>query len=562
VTRISGAAARRAGAILLAALLCAWGAVGVASPAAAHASLLRTDPADGAELAAAPTTTTLEFSEPVSIGAAGLRLFSADGDPIELTARAVDGTVTAALPSLADDARYIIAWQVVSSDAHVIAGTIAFAVGDPPAGGAPVAELPEDGAAAAWATAAGAAQLLGLLVTAGLLLFELLALRRPIGTRVTRVTLVAAATLAAAGAVGVAVVAEVRTGGPTWAPVVGAGLAGAAALLAWLRTPDRLASPWLTAAAILALASPVLVGHSASREPRWLIVGGDLVHLGAGAVWVGGVVGLGCFLVAASRRDDDGRRVVRPQDAAEVVGRFSAVAAIAAGALVISGTTMAVVVLGSWEALLGTVYGRLLLLKVGLVAVALGLAVWTRWRLVPAIRTRPDAESAWSLLRGQLLREGVVLALVVVLTGALTGQSPNLDPGAATGGATGPADEPAAGSEAAPGAGLGTATAVSASADGVALVGTVSTADGVARLEFTLRDDDGTPVDPVEAPTVSARLPALELGPIATTAEPTGEPGTFEVALALPVAGEWTVDVGVRRTEFQQRTLRITVTLP
>ena len=57
--------------LLLAALLSAG--VVTASPASAHASLVSTDPGEGARLSAVPDRVSLEFTEGVSIGAGYLR---------------------------------------------------------------------------------------------------------------------------------------------------------------------------------------------------------------------------------------------------------------------------------------------------------------------------------------------------------------------------------------------------------------------------------------------------------------------------------------------------------
>ncbi|HEY4625692.1 MAG TPA: copper resistance protein CopC, partial [Blastococcus sp.] len=61
----------RRAALLLAALLSGWLLAGVATagPALAHATLVSTDPADGARLAKPPAKVTLRFSESVSLGA-------------------------------------------------------------------------------------------------------------------------------------------------------------------------------------------------------------------------------------------------------------------------------------------------------------------------------------------------------------------------------------------------------------------------------------------------------------------------------------------------------------
>ena len=54
-----------------------------AAPAAAHASLVSIDPADGARLDESPEVVTLTFSEPVSVGLGGVRVLDADGDPVQ-----------------------------------------------------------------------------------------------------------------------------------------------------------------------------------------------------------------------------------------------------------------------------------------------------------------------------------------------------------------------------------------------------------------------------------------------------------------------------------------------
>lgn len=70
----------------------------LASPARAHAELLRTDPADAAVLATAPSEVRLTFNEPIQVIGEGLHLFGPGHEEHELTGCAVDEVAVLALP--------------------------------------------------------------------------------------------------------------------------------------------------------------------------------------------------------------------------------------------------------------------------------------------------------------------------------------------------------------------------------------------------------------------------------------------------------------------------------
>ena len=55
-----------------------------AAPASAHAVLEASTPGDGARLDTPPESVRLEFNEPVSADLGGLRVFSADGDRVDV----------------------------------------------------------------------------------------------------------------------------------------------------------------------------------------------------------------------------------------------------------------------------------------------------------------------------------------------------------------------------------------------------------------------------------------------------------------------------------------------
>jgi methionine-rich copper-binding protein CopC len=92
--------------------------------ASAHASLVGSDPEDGAALKTAPSAISFTFNE--SIGnPAYIAVTAPDGSTIDVgTVRAVDQKVTATLTDVDQKGRYTAAYRVVSADGHPVEGTI------------------------------------------------------------------------------------------------------------------------------------------------------------------------------------------------------------------------------------------------------------------------------------------------------------------------------------------------------------------------------------------------------------------------------------------------------
>lgn len=126
-----------------------------------------------------------------------------------------------------------------------------------------------------------------------------------------------------------------------------------------------------------------LVGHSTETEDSALGAVADFVHVGALAAWVGGLVLL--TAVVLPRR--------RPDELAAVVPRFSTVAKCAVGTTVVAGIALWWVVVGGVDATFDTHYGRVLLLKLGVLGAVLA-AAWSSKRWVD--RRLRDATTAAS----------------------------------------------------------------------------------------------------------------------------------------------------------------------
>ena len=391
-----------------------------ATAASAHAELVSTDPAQGAQVEQAPTAITLRFTEGVEAGERSVRLQDAVGRAVPTgTPRGVeDGrAVTVPLPEPPGKGSYSVVWRVVSQDGHPIAGTFTFGVGVP-AGASPVAASTDVAPVAtgvSWlrwlaqaAGYAGAAALLGggafvlVLWPAGLAV-----------ARLRRLVLGGAVLTAASAAVLFLLQGPYATGeglGGAFSPdLLSATAASAHGRLLLLRMlavavtvplvlpkapPDEDARPDRTDLLSAVLVAAVLLvtfalsGHAGQEQPPWLTIGGDALHLGAALVWLGGLAVLAfAFLPGADARA-----------AADVLPRWSRTAMSAVAVLVVTGTYQAWRETRSLGALTGTSYGRLVLGKIVLLAVLLLLADagrrWVRRHAVLPAPSVPAEESA------------------------------------------------------------------------------------------------------------------------------------------------------------------------
>lgn len=112
------------------------GVVLSATPAAAHAALVGSDPADGATLTEPPAEVTLEFSEPVQQDFTQIAVLDAGDNHYEDGApEVVGGMITQAVHDL-PAGEYRISYRVGSSDGHPVTGVLTFTVAAPDEGGA------------------------------------------------------------------------------------------------------------------------------------------------------------------------------------------------------------------------------------------------------------------------------------------------------------------------------------------------------------------------------------------------------------------------------------------
>ncbi|MGA4840888.1 copper resistance CopC/CopD family protein [Streptomyces sp. G45] len=373
-----------------------------AAPADAHAALTGSDPKRGSVVAKAPEQVSLTFSEKVAMSDGSVRVLDPKGKRVDdgKTSDLGKNTYGVKLKPGLPDGTFTVAYQVVSADSHPIAGAFTFSIGAP---SATTVSLPDqEVGGGVVGTLYGFARYVsyaGFIVVVGGAAFVLGCWQRGAGVRPLQ-RLVVSGWLALTGATLAMLLLR--------APYTGSGKLGDAFDLAKLgdvlqtKTGAALVSRLLLLAAA-ALFIAVLFGAYERREdPKekrdlafGLALGGgvvaigiaatwalaehastgiqaglampvDVLHLLAVAAWLGGLAALLLCLYRAPHID------------AAAVRRFSQVAFGSVVALAVTGLYQSWRQVGSWTALVETGYGQLLMVKVGLVAVLVGIAFFSR----------------------------------------------------------------------------------------------------------------------------------------------------------------------------------------
>lgn len=396
-----------------------------AGTASAHAALTGSDPTSGVVVDKAPTQISLTFSEKVSTNNDSLRVLDPKGKRVDVGKPSnISGTTYAIqVRSGLSDGTYTVAWQVVSADSHPVAGAFTFSVGAPSKTTVSVSDQDVGGGLVGGLYGFGRyMSYAGFIVMVGGAAFILACWQRGAGVRALQRLVVSgwvaltAATLwllllrgsyTTTGKLGdifdlnlVGQVLQTKTGAALVSRLLL--LAAAALFIAVLfgaydkREEEEkrdltfgLAIGGGVVAAGLA-ASWALAEHASTGLQPGIAMPVDVVHLLAVATWLGGLSALLVSLYRAPADNQVGRTAVQ---------NFSRIAFGSVLALVATGIYQSWRQLGSWSAFTDTGYGQLLLVKIGLVALLVGIAsISRRWtaRLADTGETATAAEPAES----------------------------------------------------------------------------------------------------------------------------------------------------------------------
>ena len=441
---------RRAGVLALIA------AAALALPAAAwaHAALLHTVPEASRTVNTPPAEVRLTYSEPIEPRFAIVSVTDAAGR--QLTSgppqRAPGSPQTLVTPLRhTPQGWYLVFWRVISADGHPVRGAFTFAVGPSP-GPPPQFRVPSLSETATTPQLLISRWVVFLSFMAALGLFVLrMVIARPVVRRVGGVS-VRAISIALGVALLVALLAtpvyvlfataqfSLRSVFDLGAivPVARASSFGrdyldlelvlalfavAAGIALLVDRPERpqrsiveLLSLWAAlGAGAAALALPGLAGHAGQRSPRGLSLPLDALHLAAGAIWMGGLIGIIVFWLTV-------RREARVAALSVVVPRFSNVAFFSVMALIGSGIGQSFLQLPTLGSLWQTSYGEALLVKIGLLGAALLLAAVNLARTKPRLQAagvQPSVGPGAALLLRRLVQGEILLVVGALFAAAV-----------------------------------------------------------------------------------------------------------------------------------------------
>ena len=414
--------------------LLAAGALALVVPglASAHASMVGATPAVQGTVGAPPSEVVLRFDQAVTAPPDGIVVLASDGRTVSGAVEQSDRGTVMRVPvtGLVAGEAYTVRWRELSADGHIGHGVFTFGVGveaPPPteAVGASGMTWRED--VARWALFASLALVLGVVG------IRLLVLPRVVDERVER-RVYLLGTLGAVLALNAGIAGFVirsanalqvsgvdllyadlspfadstRFGTAFLVTTLGFGICLTILVIAWALDRPELRWPAFLLVIALVWGYP-LSGHQAT-EPNASVLGqiADWVHLVTAMLWVGGVLTLALVVWPLA---PDLRRAA--------FLRFSRIAVVLIGVLVLAGTFVAIERLPALDDLWSTSYGHTLLVKIGLVLVALA------WGGIHHTFVRPRLERGESpsgvgrsLLGESAVAMAVLLAAAVLVNGA------------------------------------------------------------------------------------------------------------------------------------------------
>jgi copper transport protein len=297
--------------------------------------------------------------------------------------------------------------------------------------------------------------------------------------------------------------------------------------------PVRLPRPLLLVVGIGALflaMTPALSGHASVQSPTGVFFPVDTVHVLAASVWVGGIACLLLALPVATHRLEAPQR---SRLLAATLVRFSPLALACVIAIAATGVVQAYIDVRSFEGLLHSTYGALVIVKVVLLATLIGLGWINRERVLPALQrmvgTGGSPGAAGVLARRTMRGELAAMLVVFGVTAALVSYAPPIDA------ASGPFS--------------------------------INTTLGQAELELTVEParvglntvhmylidaKTGAQFTATKELTVTAKLPAKGIGPLPLQSNLAG-PGHYVLSSAeLSPGGTWQLHILDRVSEFEE----------
>lgn len=204
-------------------------------------------------------------------------------------------------------------------------------------------------------------------------------------------------------------IVEATDWGAGWRWQVGAALVALVGFVAARRF--GLGWPVATLGALGSAVAAPLTGHALEHPWGRLGTALQVVHVGFGGLWLGTLLILAATAYPATRGMPDERETAL----AALVGRYSPIA-LTAGIITIGvGLLLGWTYLGGIAPLFATGYGRVLLVKIGLLAGVAALGAWNWRRVRPALGSAPGAGRLRMSATAELVLGTLLLGATAIL---------------------------------------------------------------------------------------------------------------------------------------------------
>ena len=392
------------------------------APVSAHALPQSSVPAAGSTVSQAPAVVTITFGETPDPPVSGITVLDhtgasvdagstvvAPGDPLTLEVR-----LRAHLP----DGVYLVNWHTVSAvDGHLAAGSFSFGLGVPATTVPASASVTSGTSASPPAIAARLALFLGLIGALGFSVFAVYGFAEPpwslrvglalAGALAMAGTLAVVAVEASAAGIGLGLLFSASLGRTLIARAVPAVMLLAASCLLLQRGRSRPLYVLCAVAALAAMGVDVVSSHAGAQSIVPLNIAAQWAHIAAVGVWIGG---LGAFALTVAHADSDSRLAVAQ--------RLSRLAGVGLVLVAMTGVIRAAVEVQSLANLFGTLFGVLVVVKVGLLLLLAAIGAWNRYGNIPRLPQRFPA------LRRAVSAEIVIAVAAISIAAALVNVAP------------------------------------------------------------------------------------------------------------------------------------------
>jgi copper transport protein len=394
--------------------------------ASAHATLRSTTPKFASEVQSAPTTIRFRFDQPVHVLVNSVEVLNTHGKNFAGISRSEGTSMIAAVRALPRGA-YTVRWHAISADSHVVSGVWTFGVG---VRALPVTEAYGAGGPTTTEHLVRWLWFLALALTIGSLGFRLICLRGLAVPQALERRLAVAAGLGVVVALQVGIAAfsfraedalqlpfgrylygdlspmtQTRFGHAFIVMTLGFAVVLALIFFSWLTDRVWLLMPAF-ALSVLLVAGLSVSGHDALDPGSWWLTEvADWAHIAAASLWIGGLATMTLLVWRGA-----------PELRKTAFTRFSRLATVLVAVVLAAGTYLSIVRLPHLHDLWTVGYGQVLLVKLGLVAVALA------WGAAHHFLVRPRLErhgSAFADRVGRSLVGESMVGMAILLAAAV-----------------------------------------------------------------------------------------------------------------------------------------------